>query len=182
MRVKNLNIQNFRGIDNLNLKFSNIEPIVFIGTNGVGKSSLLDCLAILLSRFTTAIHSNSTSGKPFSEDDISNKKKETQNEVEIFFESQDIKWSIAKVRSGRSKDITSNLRELREITESMRHKLSEVGNTQNIPIIVYYPTNRAVLDIPMSMILIRLRLTIKVLALEKLSSEFFLNGLELKKI
>jgi ABC-type cobalamin/Fe3+-siderophores transport system ATPase subunit len=42
-------MQSFRGIDDLTLEFPADEPIVFIGINGVGKSSILDCLAILLS-------------------------------------------------------------------------------------------------------------------------------------
>lgn len=149
MKVQHLKIQNFRGINELNLQFSKTEPIVFIGINGVGKSSILDCLSILLSRFTTAIHSNSASGKSFHEDDITNKKKETQNEVEVLFDSKKITWSLAKVRSGRSRNIISNLKELRETTESIRNKLSRLDNTENLPVIVYYPTNRAVLDIPM---------------------------------
>ena len=39
----------FRGINDLTLEFDDTEPTVLIGINGVGKSSILDCLAILLS-------------------------------------------------------------------------------------------------------------------------------------
>ncbi len=49
MKVKRLKMQSFRGIGDLTLEFPTDEPIVFIGINGVGKSSILDCLAILLS-------------------------------------------------------------------------------------------------------------------------------------
>lgn len=51
MKVKRLTMQSFRGIGDLTLEFPTDEPIVFIGINGVGKSSILDCLAILLSCF-----------------------------------------------------------------------------------------------------------------------------------
>jgi predicted ATP-dependent endonuclease of OLD family len=49
MKVKQLKISSFRGIENLTLDFPPDEPTVFIGNNGVGKSSILDSLAILLS-------------------------------------------------------------------------------------------------------------------------------------
>ncbi|WP_242044478.1 AAA family ATPase [Anabaena azotica] len=50
MKVKRLKIQSFRGIGDLTLEFDQTEPTVIIGINGVGKSSILDCLAILISQ------------------------------------------------------------------------------------------------------------------------------------
>ena len=55
MRVKRLQMQSFRGIGDLTLNFDETEPTVFIGINGVGKSSILDCLAILLSNIIKEI-------------------------------------------------------------------------------------------------------------------------------
>jgi predicted ATP-dependent endonuclease of OLD family len=49
MKVKRLKITSFRGISDLTLEFHETEPTVFIGINGVGKSTILDCLSILLS-------------------------------------------------------------------------------------------------------------------------------------
>ncbi len=49
MKVKSLKITSFRGISDLTLKFNDNEPNVLIGVNGAGKTSILDCLAILLS-------------------------------------------------------------------------------------------------------------------------------------
>ena len=48
MKVKRLKMQSFRGIGDLTLEFDENEPTVLIGINGVGKSSILDCIAILL--------------------------------------------------------------------------------------------------------------------------------------
>ncbi|OBQ32598.1 MAG: hypothetical protein AN485_21050, partial [Anabaena sp. MDT14b] len=55
MRIKQLKMQSFRGIGDLIIDFDEKEPIVFIGINGVGKSSILDCLAILLSNIIKEI-------------------------------------------------------------------------------------------------------------------------------
>ncbi|MEH1888392.1 MAG: AAA family ATPase [Nostoc sp.] len=58
MKVKRLQMESFRGIGDLTLDFHQTEPTVLIGINGVGKSSILDCLAILLSQFLGRIASN----------------------------------------------------------------------------------------------------------------------------
>ncbi|MEH2144431.1 AAA family ATPase [Nostoc sp.] len=47
MKVKRLKMQSFRGIGDLTLDFHQTEPTVLIGINSVGKSSIIDCLAIL---------------------------------------------------------------------------------------------------------------------------------------
>ena len=58
MKVKRLKMQSLRGIGDLTLEFNEMSPTVLIGINGVGKSSILDCLAILLSHFIGRITSN----------------------------------------------------------------------------------------------------------------------------
>jgi predicted ATP-dependent endonuclease of OLD family len=79
MKVKRLKMQAFRGIGDLTLDFDETSPTVLIGINGVGKSSILDCLAILLSRFTSSIEHSTPSGRLFREEDITNGQKETHN-------------------------------------------------------------------------------------------------------
>ncbi|BAZ87185.1 AAA family ATPase [Dolichospermum compactum] len=148
MRVKRLKMQSFRGISDLTIDFEEKEPTVFIGINGVGKSSILDCLAILLSRFSSAIQHSTASGRLFTEEDIKNDKNETHNEIITDFESQKFTWSLTKVKKGRMKDTSTNLSEINKITENIKHKLSSsLSEEYNLPVIIYYSTNRAVLDI-----------------------------------
>jgi predicted ATP-dependent endonuclease of OLD family len=51
MKIKHVRIQNFRGIDDLSLDFGSDNINVLIGVNGVGKSSVIDCLCLLLSEY-----------------------------------------------------------------------------------------------------------------------------------
>jgi len=148
MRIKQLKMQSFRGIGDLIIDFDQKEPTVFIGINGVGKSSILDCLAILLSRFSSAIQHSTSSGKLFKEEDIKNDKNETHNEIIADFESQKFTWSLTKVKKGRIKDTSTNLSEINKITENIKYQLSS-SEQYNLPVIIYYSTNRAVLDIPL---------------------------------
>jgi predicted ATP-binding protein involved in virulence len=148
MKVKRLKMKSFRGIGDLTLEFDQTSPTVLIGINGAGKSSILDCLAILLSRFTGSIQHSTSSGRLFKEEDIKNRHKETHNEIIISFDFEEVMWSLTKVQKGRSKDTNSNLSGITKIAENIKKNLYTSHNF-NIPVIVYYSTNRAVLDIPL---------------------------------
>ncbi|MBQ6975508.1 MAG: AAA family ATPase [Selenomonadaceae bacterium] len=61
MKIQELKLKNFRCFNELNIKFSD-DYTIFIGNNGVGKSSILDALQILLQTFTlNAQHDLTTS-------------------------------------------------------------------------------------------------------------------------
>lgn len=149
MKVKRLKMNSFRGISDLTLEFDTDEPTVFIGINGVGKSSILDALAILLSWLTKRIQNPNSSGRSFNEDDIKKGAKETHNEITILInDGQQLAWSLTHVSKGRSKDTSSNLGELKTLVENIHEQLDHTSYAA-LPLAVYYPTNRAVLDIPL---------------------------------
>jgi predicted ATP-binding protein involved in virulence len=141
-------MNSFRGISDLTLEFDTDEPTVFIGINGVGKSSILDCLDILLSWLTQRIQNPDSSGRCFNEDDIKNGCKETHNEITISINDwPEVVWSLTKASKGRSKDTSSNLGDLKRVVD--RHSQLDANSYAALPLAVYYPTNRAVLDIPL---------------------------------
>ena len=149
MKVKRLKINSFRGISDLTLEFDKDEPTVFIGVNGVGKSSILECLAILLSWLTKRIQTPNSNGRSFDEDDIKNGCKETHNEITISINDwSEVVWSLTKVRKGRSKDTSSNLGDLKGVVDRIHSQL-DANSYAALPLVVYYPTNRAVFDIPL---------------------------------
>ena len=149
MKVKRLKMNSFRGISDLTLEFDTDEPTVFIGINGVGKSSILECLAILLSWLTKRIQTPNSSGRSFNEDDIKKGCKETHNEITISINDwPEVVWSLTKVRKGRSKDTNSNLGDLKKVVDNIHSQL-DANSYAALPLAVYYPTNRAVLDIPL---------------------------------
>lgn len=149
MKVKRLKMNSFRGISDLTLEFDTNEPTVFIGINGVGKSSILDALAILLSWLTKRIQNPNSSGRYFNEDDIKKGCKETHNEITISInDEQELVWSLTKASKGRSKETSSNLGELKTVVDNI-HRLLDYTSLVELPIAIYYPTNRAVIDIPL---------------------------------
>jgi predicted ATP-binding protein involved in virulence len=171
MKVKRIAINSFRGIKELCLDFDSKEPTVILGINGVGKSSILDCLAILLSRFTSPIQYPTTSGRLFREEDVNNGCNETHNEITIFVDNDEVSWSLTKVQKRRTKDTSSNLIELKKLIDDTQNQLRQ--NSQfNLPVFVHYAVNRAVIDIP-------LKVTKKAVIETVAAYEQALNGVQI---
>ncbi|NET43443.1 AAA family ATPase [Okeania sp. SIO2B3] len=168
MKIKRLEIKCFRGIKNLTIDFSTTEPTVFIGINGVGKSRILDCIAILFSWLLVRIqyepkktthdldlddddYIDKSEGRYFSQQDVTNGCEETKCEsifsinCEIIFSIDGLENQIGLAQNnggGWGISIKSP-----SIADDIRTKLKD--NSQlNIPLIVYYPVNRFVLDLP----------------------------------
>jgi predicted ATP-binding protein involved in virulence len=168
MKVKCLTMQSFRGIGELMLEFPTDEPTVIIGINGVGKSSILDSLAMLLSwliaqvqfdpnaggslmtrrngSFVTIRQRDLAKGSFFREEDIKNGENKTHSKIAISIDSQEIEWSLASVKTGSSTDTNIELAALYPVTNNIRRQWEE-NSEANVPLVVYYPVNRAVLDI-----------------------------------
>jgi predicted ATP-binding protein involved in virulence len=187
MKVKRLKIQSFRGIGDLTLEFDQTEPTVIIGINGVGKSSILDCLAILISQLIGQIEDSPAPIRFFSKEDILIGYETTQNEITVLLESEAFTWlligskddnyselqsSLLKLKQqlNRLKDDTNynfmsqELENLNMRMESIRRSkldadlnkpVEKLNNMlgmfteKNIPLSVYYPVNRAVMDMPL---------------------------------
>ena len=147
MRLESMKIAGFRGISKLELEFPE-QVNVLAGVNGSGKSAVLDCAAIMLSRFIGRIRSSAGTGRYFVDSDISNRTSETQNGVAIHFQGRSVHWSVTKSRKGRRRQTITRLDVMKEHIERFRSELDEDEHA-NLPIVVYYPVNRAVLDIPL---------------------------------
>jgi predicted ATP-binding protein involved in virulence len=195
MKVKRLRMSSFRGIGDLTLDFDDMGPTVLIGVNGVGKSRILDCIAILLSQLTGQIQ-DGNSTRSLSEQDISNVSKETHIEITIYLNAkEEITWSLSQKREEskspksasetrleaikslingiseqrlqqmkRDNDLRKFLQtavevlsqEVNEVSQDSLEKVVYEINTQlannknaSIPLPIYYPVNRAVLDMPL---------------------------------
>ena len=147
MILKSLTLTNFRGIRDLRLEFSeNVNLLA--GVNGAGKTAILDCAAIMLSRFVGRLRSTKGTGRFFTDSDISNGSSETRNVIEIAFRSHDFDWSVSKTRRGRKRQSITGLKDVMTLVDYIHMNLED-DESYGLPIAVYYPTNRAVLDIPL---------------------------------
>lgn len=129
MKVKRLKMNSFRGIGDLTLDFDDRNSTVLIGVNGVGKSRILDCLAILLSQFTGRIQDSLTSMRSLSEQDITNGEQQTQIEITIsLHEGQDLSWSLNEVRAQEPSSQSAAARRLEEIKSLLEMKQQPLQN------------------------------------------------------
>ena len=71
MRIKQLELENFRGAQNLKLELHD-RLNLFVGLNGAGKSTVLDAAAILLSWLANRIKSGSAPGRPIDNAEFKN--------------------------------------------------------------------------------------------------------------
>ncbi|MDE0374105.1 MAG: AAA family ATPase [Rhodospirillales bacterium] len=147
MKVEYLELTNFRGIDRLRLHFQE-RTNVLVGVNGSGKSAILDCATVLLSRLIARIRTISGKGRSILVSDISSGHAEARGEISVAYREKSYQWSVARVRRGRTRRMGSNLGGLGELAGLLRSDLGEHG-VANLPLAVSYPVNRSVLDIPL---------------------------------
>lgn len=148
MHIEQLTLTQFRGAKKLPLALHD-RMNVFVGMNGTGKSSLLDASAILLSWLINRIKTASASGRPISEADIQNESSYAILSLKLGIYAKSYEWSLVKHRKGRHQDEKSSLHELSELAAVLKKRFSASDGEVNLPLFVYYPVNRAVLDIPL---------------------------------
>jgi predicted ATP-binding protein involved in virulence len=147
MEIKKLNIVNFTQFTNLTIEFSS-DFTVFIGNNGAGKTSLLRALTILLTWLIARIEREKGSGSPILEADIENDAKYSQITIEVGDLSDFFQWKLVKQRKGFKSKQSSDLKNVTRLADRYRNCISQ-DNNSSLPLVVYYPVERVVLDIPL---------------------------------
>jgi len=97
MRIIKLHLNDFRGIHQMTLEFGP-RINVLAGVNGAGKSSILNALAILLSRFIWRISTRTRTGRIFLENDVRIGATHTTNTIWIDYEGKLLEWTAGKSR------------------------------------------------------------------------------------
>lgn len=163
MHIEKLRMQNFRGFKDVTIDFpSNLA--VFIGVNGSGKSSIIDCLDSLLFELVRQVLLVQRNGKgnsvydlnpSFAESDISNECRETINELTV--SSSDLKKQFSRnlqllyffgypsssdEEPRRSFEL-SKLDDAENFKEFIHTQIDSHPN-RSIPIVVCYSTKRSV--------------------------------------
>ncbi|MDD4856141.1 MAG: AAA family ATPase [Sulfuricurvum sp.] len=144
MKIQDVTIQNFRGISAKPFTVS-LDPqlTVFIGSNGIGKSTVLDALSIVLSRVINQIKFRKNTGIAFKDTDIPSGR---FDETLIAISPVDGNlWSVRKDKATSKNFISYD----KEYIDTITTSIFETENLCSIPLFVYYRTNRSVLDIPL---------------------------------
>lgn len=150
MHLTQIDINNFRGIRNLSVQLDR-SLTVFAGVNGAGKSSILDAIALMLSWPTQRILSPKGNGKSI------NKVKDIRKgapgvvlgaKIQLA-NGEAIQWTHASADSGKVLETKSDYHQVHSWAQSIQALITESNEACSIPLFVYYPVNRAILDIPL---------------------------------
>ena len=147
MRIQSLDIKNFRAIRQLHIDFRN-KLNVLVGVNGAGKSTILDCVANVLSWLPARVRTSSGAGLKLTDDDVTNDESEATIRVTANYQDTDYTWAVSKTKKGRARKASSEFGPRKEVVAVFHSRLKE-DRTASVPLFVLYPVNRSVLDIPL---------------------------------
>ncbi len=146
MRLEKLHIQNFRGLGEVILNFPQTNLTVLIGINGAGKSSVLDCIAIMLAQFVARLRNSKKVEVRLTENDINIHSDFTANTITIVTgERESLSWRMVQERVYRQN--LSSYDEINNYIKDFQENLKKHPNL-NLPVMVYYQTHRMVLKNP----------------------------------
>ena len=125
MRINSIDIENFRCVKRLKIELHE-KTNIFVGINGSGKSAVLECLSVLLSRLLAKIRSPEERGRlMFSADDVTIGEGTTTCKIGISAavdgDPANVSWTLIKHRRRLGKGRkTSDLKALTAFAESLK--------------------------------------------------------------
>ncbi|MBT3198343.1 MAG: AAA family ATPase [Phycisphaerales bacterium] len=140
MKIKNLQLHNFRGIATLDLEFCN-QINVLVGVNGAGKTSILDALAINLSWLVNRISKAGASGRTVKDTDVRLDQPNGAIDIQVKHARRSYQWSLVRSLEREPGDRRSDCDDAGMLASRI-HEQYEEGSS--LPIIAYYPIDRAV--------------------------------------
>lgn len=155
MKIESLELVNFRGITRMTVSLTQ-KTTAFVGINGVGKSSVLDALAIALSQLIWRINNQAQKARPISPEDIRVGAEFARIGIKVSLRGETVQWAVAKNRrTGQYSDIErrSDLEDLNKAVAALNAEWIDVEKIRqepyDLPLAVFYDVHRAVLEIPM---------------------------------
>jgi predicted ATP-binding protein involved in virulence len=152
MKISELSLRNYKGIENLKLTFSNQNLFVLIGENGAGKSTILSAIHKLLSELDYSL--NGSKRLNIQTDDI--KMNETETECEILISTTkniEFSWSFYRSNEINTKPIVKYLAPKNDFVHAKPNISKEVfiGRLQEVfgkiaindrkPTYLYFPSD-----------------------------------------
>lgn len=146
MKLRSLKLQNYRGFNEKEFIFNGHFNVI-AGINGAGKTSILDCLSVLLSRFVPHITPSTESRKRFNDTDIRENAHSLVAGMHLNCQNYPVKYTLEFNRKKRTKELNPLPRTLTaEIGKSYGYDKQSYADAA--PLAVYYTTDRARLWLP----------------------------------
>lgn len=154
MNIRRLHLKNFRSFETLDITFDE-KLTVIVANNGMGKTTILDAIAIGLTKIVGRMPSNK--GVLLKTSDIRIDSENKQAPYARYFIEADthdgwkLKWSDAKKRDNAvfiDKDLDNTEIGVVKVSDYVRHLIESINYDEKsiLPMMAYYGTNRAIID------------------------------------
>lgn len=149
MHISKLNLHNYKIFSDTEILFDS-HLTVLAGKNGIGKSTILGALAKLLSWPSRRIGNIKANGIAIDKySDISYGKNESRISLVVENGNESFSWSLVATSKGKLEQGRSDLSEVNEWAFRIQQALSENESAVCVPLFVFYPVDRAIIDIPL---------------------------------
>jgi predicted ATP-binding protein involved in virulence len=149
MEILRLKLNNFRGFRDVEFSFCDKVNLI-VGINGTGKTSVLESIALSMSWLISRTINERGQGQSIEELSIRNGARESAISIGVRHLGNDYDWQITKARKGHpSVRFRTDLTGLNVLAKSFQAALEQEGGSASLPLVVYYPVNRAIVDIPL---------------------------------
>ncbi len=148
LRITHLELENFRGIHDLEININDKNLTVILGINGVGKTTILDAIALNISWLRNSIINIDGNGDFISSDDISLENQSNYSSISTRFnlnKSLNANLEVVAVSEGFDINKKSYLKEIKKIGK-MYKEANKIDPYFNLPLLAYYTVDRS-LDI-----------------------------------
>ncbi|NKX28632.1 AAA family ATPase [Rhodobacteraceae bacterium R_SAG6] len=148
MEAVELHLKNFRGYKDAVLRFEDKINLI-VGVNGSGKTSALDSLALLFSWLNNRTLNERSNGQYLDDLDIKNKSRGASVSIKVKHANDFYSWTVGKsVRGHSTGEYKSDFSDLSKLAKLFQANLDEDPDLASLPLVVYYPVDRAIVDIP----------------------------------
>lgn len=150
MRIKFLEVMNFRNMKSNRIEFSNKQFTVLIGDNGTGKTSIIEGITKGFVPVIRAINSEAVKQCDINNKDITFGTASTAVTLKIELDDKEYTWTNRRRKSSlvQFDQTVENKDKSQHDLKQLKAKYMKCVEDKRLPLVLYYGTDRIIRDVP----------------------------------